>query len=254
MAGYWIKLYTEILDDYKYFKLPDVSKLLMYELFLLAKKVDQGGNLPDLDEMSFSLRRSKDDILAAIRPLIEVGIISEDEDCAYVTHFEDRQSANGNAERSRHKREKEHKEAATHTEPDCKDDDTNVTRDLQNSDTKRVGEKRREEKRENVSLSLPPQIQTYVDNGGKFQSGKLTDGISKKDHAIEFILSKVGNDPRSLELWGKVVKGYCAQWSSHSYTVMVNEYYLENRIPGERAAPAPQKPKHFDSTSLLHGV
>jgi hypothetical protein len=79
---------------------------------------------------------------------------------------------------------------------------------------------------------LPMPVQVFVDSGGSFPSGKLQDGTPKRERAIRFITEHVTDDKASLDLWAKVVTGYCAQWSSSSYTVMVNDYYLSGRIPG----------------------
>ncbi len=82
-----------------------------------------------------------------------------------------------------------------------------------------------------AALPLPAKV--YIDAGGKFQSGTLSDGTSKKANAIRVICETVKDDDASLDLWKRVVSGYCAQWSSKSYTVMLNEYYLQGRVPGE---------------------
>jgi hypothetical protein len=83
-----------------------------------------------------------------------------------------------------------------------------------------------------VAEPLPMPVQVFVDSGGSFPSGKLQDGTPKRERAIRFITEHVTDDKASLDLWAKVVTGYCAQWSSSSYTVMVNDYYLSGRIPG----------------------
>jgi predicted GIY-YIG superfamily endonuclease len=59
MAGYWLKLYTEILEDPKYYRLSDKAKLAMYELMLVAKKQNMDGELPCLDDIAFYTRRDK---------------------------------------------------------------------------------------------------------------------------------------------------------------------------------------------------
>ena len=61
------------------------------------------------------------------------------------------------------------------------------------------------------SPPLPAQIQAYIDNGGKFPTGKLVDGTSKRERAIHWICERVTDDAASLERWGRVVAGYCAQ-------------------------------------------
>lgn len=81
--------------------------------------------------------------------------------------------------------------------------------------------------------ALPRPAQTYIDAGGKFQSGKLQDGTTKKDNAIRVICEIVKDDDASIDLWRRVVSEYCKQWSSKSYTIMLNEYYLQGRIPGQ---------------------
>lgn len=83
--------------------------------------------------------------------------------------------------------------------------------------------------------SLPEAVKVYEKHGGTYPAGKLTDGTSKRDRARQFIAEHIRDDPTSLALWGRVVAGYCAQWSSKSYTVMINDYYLAGKVPGERS-------------------
>ena len=87
------------------------------------------------------------------------------------------------------------------------------------------------------SNSLPIQAQVFLENGGKFRSGKLKGGQTKKAAAVEFMVEKISDAPDDLAdnllFWGRVVEGYCRQWSSYSYMTMVNEYYLKGRLPGE---------------------
>jgi hypothetical protein len=75
-----------------------------------------------------------------------------------------------------------------------------------------------------------------VVNGGKFKSGKLADGTPHKDRAIQYISEHVKSDPASLRLWGQIVNAYIniMSWSATSYTVMVNDYYANGSIPGEK--------------------
>lgn len=107
----------------------------------------------------------------------------------------------------------------------------------------------RKEDNHAACAALPRAVQTYIDAGGKFQSGTLADGTSKKLNAQRVIEETVKDDDQSLDLWRRVVSAYCAQWSSKSYTVMLNEYYLQNRIPGQSKngngnghKPDPQQP------------
>jgi len=84
------------------------------------------------------------------------------------------------------------------------------------------------------AASLPAAIQVYEDNGGKYKSGKLSDGTTYKDKARQFITEHVTDTPESLALWGRVVAGYTAQWAKTSYTIMVNDYYLMGYAPGDK--------------------
>lgn len=123
-----------------------------------------------------------------------------------------------------------------------------VTHNVTQSNAYRIEEIRKEENRgkeiaatppapppapKKVKEILPVQAQTYLDNGGAFPTGTLTDGTTKRARAIQFITEHVTDDPVSLHLWGRVVAGYAMQWSAKSYTVMVNDYYLAGRVPGE---------------------
>ena len=84
-------------------------------------------------------------------------------------------------------------------------------------------------------------MQTFLEHGGKLPSGKLSDGTTKKQRAIGYICSHVSETPESLLLWGRVVAGYSAQWSAASYTVMVQDYYLCGRVPGEPRSGGPPR-------------
>ncbi len=100
----------------------------------------------------------------------------------------------------------------------------------------RIGreEKRSAHARTSTPPPLPPAAQVFVDNGGKWASGKLADGSTKKARAITTIAETVGDDPDNLVLWGRVVAAYCLQWSGHSYTTML-DYFRDRRIPGTTA-------------------
>jgi hypothetical protein len=95
-------------------------------------------------------------------------------------------------------------------------------------------EQNRTEQHDAAKAALPRPAQTYIDAGGKFQSGTLADGTTKKDNAIRVICETVKDTDASIDLWRRVVSAYCSQWSSKSYTIMLNEYYAQGRVPGER--------------------
>jgi hypothetical protein len=90
------------------------------------------------------------------------------------------------------------------------------------------------EQHDAARAAVPRAIQAYVDAGGKFQSGTLADGTTKKANACRVITETVTDDDESIAFWKRVVEAYCAQWSSKSYSVMLNEYYSQGRVPGQR--------------------
>ena len=99
MAGYWLKLYTEILDDPKYYRLSDNAKLGMYELMLVAKKTGQDGHLPSVDDIEFYTRRSAEWWNAVIDELKRIEFIVANDTGDKIRKFEDRQRALTNNEK-----------------------------------------------------------------------------------------------------------------------------------------------------------
>jgi len=59
--GYWLKLYTDILEDRKYFALSEKAKLGMFEALLVCKRLEIGeltGCLPSVDDIAFHTRKT----------------------------------------------------------------------------------------------------------------------------------------------------------------------------------------------------
>lgn len=111
MAGYWLKLYTEILEDPKYYHLSDAAKLGMYELMIVAKKTGMVGNLPSLDDIAFYTRRSVDWWTPVIQELKVINFLIGGEDCDVIRKFEERQRAADSSERQQNYRKSlQHKE------------------------------------------------------------------------------------------------------------------------------------------------
>lgn len=151
MAGYWLKLYTEILDDPKYYRLSGDAKLGMYELMLVAKKIDQNGMLPSIDDICFYTRRDADWWIPVIDELKRIKFITDtDEGNEVIRKFEDRQSAVPSNEKQRRYREALHKKEVSRYEP--------VTDALRN-----VTESKREIKRQIKST----ERETETENRGE---------------------------------------------------------------------------------------
>ena len=99
---YWIKLYIEVLDDFKMCELDSDTWRHAIELFLIAGEHNRAGALPSIDYIAWKLRMSQEEILAALTTLEQLGITSRDELGNWiVTHFARRQGAISGADRSR---------------------------------------------------------------------------------------------------------------------------------------------------------
>lgn len=147
--GYWLKLYTEILDDPKVMMdMSDTGQNGMFFIFLIAKKIDNPcvGTIRDL---IFHSRKSKEFWQNALVELIETGIVSESNGIYTVVNFEKRQEPIDGTERSKRSRQKTNAESMR----SCNDSATNTQRNV----TERREEKSREEAEAEIDqlLRLP---------------------------------------------------------------------------------------------------
>lgn len=108
-SKYWIKLYHEILDDWKMAQLSDRLFRRTIQLFLLAGELDQEGNLPSLGEMAWRLRTGEpSEILEAeLVELSRLGIVGQSDGIWLVTNFAKRQEAVSSTERWRKWRDRQ---------------------------------------------------------------------------------------------------------------------------------------------------
>jgi len=108
MAGkYWIKLYHETLYDRKVASLDDHLWRRVIEVFLMAGDIDEGGYLPPLDDMTWTLRADKEQLETDLTELIRLGILEFKDERYFVRKFMDRQKAMDKAEYMRRKREED---------------------------------------------------------------------------------------------------------------------------------------------------
>ena len=103
----WIKLYTEILADPKMGLLPDHLWRRCVELFLFAGRTDNGGVLPDMREMEWTLHSPASETTETLEALEKIGIVHRQGETWIVTNFEKRQAAMGSAARSDAHRERQ---------------------------------------------------------------------------------------------------------------------------------------------------
>lgn len=105
-SSYWIKLYHEVLDDPKMGRLPDHIWRRAIEFFLIAGETGKGGYLPPVEDLSWRLRASDDDVLSTLEILKSVNIVQLTSDGWLITHFAQRQDAASNARRQERYRDK----------------------------------------------------------------------------------------------------------------------------------------------------
>lgn len=109
MAGYWLKLYTEILEDPKYYRLTDSAKLGMIELMLVAKKVGLEGEIPSIEDVAFYTRRTVEWWMPVFEELSKIEYLVINGSEMIIRKFAERQAAVDGAERIKHFRELKHK-------------------------------------------------------------------------------------------------------------------------------------------------
>lgn len=81
-SGYaWLKVRTDLVDDPKYYRLPDLAKLLYFEVYLLAGKSDAGGLIlagddpATVEDIAYLLRRDIDELKNALIQLKRAGLV-----------------------------------------------------------------------------------------------------------------------------------------------------------------------------------
>ncbi len=114
MAGYWLKLYTEIIDDPKYHRLSDQAKIGMIELMVVAKKCNRNGELPSIEDICFYTRRPVEWWGKVIAELEKIEFVINSENSVIIRKFAERQKAVNEAERQKLSREIRHRKEFSH--------------------------------------------------------------------------------------------------------------------------------------------
>lgn len=74
----WIKLHNSLLDDRKFMSLPDASKWLAIQLWLLASEGDIKGQIEgDIEDLAFRTRKEVDELSTSLNLLIDKGFIED---------------------------------------------------------------------------------------------------------------------------------------------------------------------------------
>jgi hypothetical protein len=101
-ALYWIKLYHEILNDPKMGRLGDRLWRRVIECFLLAGQQAEGGYLPAVEDMAWTLRCAADELEAELAEIAQrTGILAKRDGRWFVVNFAARQAAVPSTERVR---------------------------------------------------------------------------------------------------------------------------------------------------------
>jgi hypothetical protein len=148
--GYWLKSYTDILDDPKYHRMSERGQLAMHEIFLIAKMIEADeltGLLPCIEDIAFYSRKPIDYWEEAMPELLKSGIVIEKGNEFIIVNYVKRQQAISDDERSKQYRKRKNDQRMS--------DDTNLLQDNHDSETLRDGDKIREDKiREDKSTEL----------------------------------------------------------------------------------------------------
>ena len=124
---YWIKMYHEVLHDPKMGRLSDHLWRRFFEFCLIAGETDDGGNLPLIGDMAWTLRTTPGDLEADLHLLAENGLVHLIGENWVVTKFADRQAPLSPAERKARQRKRDKQRDYYRDEP--------VTQDVTNRDT-----------------------------------------------------------------------------------------------------------------------
>jgi hypothetical protein len=133
---YWIKLYTEIIDDPKIGRLSDNAKLMFYELLAIAGKHDNDGELPSIEDICWATRRSQEWVQSAMDELIEGGLLSANGKLSVVVNFSKRQAPIDDATRARVSRYKKLQESVESRHEDVTKRDVERKKERKNTDKK----------------------------------------------------------------------------------------------------------------------
>lgn len=95
----WIKLYTEVVHDRKLWKLKPIEQLTFFYLIALAGIEDDGGRLPDIEdielELQMPLKLKKGELDNIVSRLVSIGLITDSPiGVLKVSQYEKRQTSN----------------------------------------------------------------------------------------------------------------------------------------------------------------
>jgi len=242
---YWIKLYTEILDDRKMGMLSDRLYRRTVEMLALAGEMDEEGLLPVPSDMAWRLRLNDEELETDLVELARVGILDQRDGQWWVTHFSERQAPSPVAKRVAEYRKRKRSDNGVVT--DSNDDVTksytgNAPEKRREESEKRRGESEKKRQRPlprtPLEASLDPDIALFKRVSGIFP------GIKDYRSVIDAItlLRKTHPDEGDLESY---LLPFWLAWDSRKTSdgaryVKTNiswltEWAVNNYIPDFRA-------------------
>ena len=249
MAGYWLKVYTETINDYKYHLLSDAGKLGIYEALIVAKDYDLDGVLPSVQELAFRTRRTVEWWQSVLDELhsIEFVVTNNDGDLV-IRKFSERQAAITGAQRYTEHRKRSHKkEFDTVSETQTNRLQTQTNRcDIQ---TNRDGD-----------IEIEKEIEKEIDKSG-------ASAAPLQDEMIDYV-AITGHKPRRNQVDAVItamqaitrkdrrdyLQQFWAEWSSRGYNPYGLAWLTEwahTGIPARKNARA--EPDLTDNTRFLRG-
>lgn len=246
MAKTWIKLYTEALHDRKMWKLKPIEQLAFWYLCILAGLEDNGGQLPDLDdielELQMPLKLKRNELDSIVSRLLSIGLLDKKEDNVMtVVNFEKRQmSAQTEAEKKQAYRNRKRTEVGQMSET-CPDTVRTDVREMSTVEEelriKNIEEDKELIKRE-LKRETPPAPKTASEpkqKYGQFQNVLLTGSeYAKLCEQFPDADTRIENFSMS-----KAAKGYTYK---SDYAAILT-WARKDAAPKPAAAPKAQQPK-----------
>lgn len=227
MTSYsWVKLYHEVLHDPKMGRLTDNLWRRVIEVILLAGETGKDGLLPELDDMAWTLRLSKEQLEADLQQLARAEIVSLTPQGWNVIHFSNRQAPIDVKDRvsAYRNRIQKHDYYAEETTEKQESNDTVTNRNTEKSKSKSKSKnKSRSDKSENSAAKppVPPAVIAYKESAYKYPSKTL----------YEMIDQRVGSVPERVSFWKDVVRAYIALgWNPNNITGQL-EWFDRNQLP-----------------------
>lgn len=230
-ANYWIKLYHEILNDYKMHRLPDNLWRRTIELFLLAGDYDKEGQLPTADEIAFRLRIDPEEFSKEVVELIKVGILSDFGNGLIVTNFAKRQAPVSAAERKRYQRQRDASQSQTSHEPVTKGDIDKIRRE------------KKEEAFFSCTFDTARQIFTELTSMVDLPASHRETGYSA--------IQAISHDKKTEQEVVEFLRPYYAEWKARKYSKTNLAWLTDWAVSGE--IPPQKKNGDKPKTRMLKG-